>query len=193
MTGCGRKIGPSHKELVAMASRWLRGTMRCHPVFRESTSCEEAPDAIGWRSKGSIVVECKTSIEDFLRDKAKYRRYKDPVHGWCFKPRGRIRAFKEKGYIPVEVPRMGTQRFIFCAAGVVSPELLARHASDHGLLYVKGRTVKVVIPAPVREAPSYESEIRMLRLHALYQQPTTLVEMQPQLFEPRAEQMELEK
>jgi len=61
----------SHKELCDRAASWLRGSKRCDPVLYGIASAREIPDAIGWNSYGSIVVECKMSVEDFLRDKAK--------------------------------------------------------------------------------------------------------------------------
>lgn len=59
-----------HKELVEIARNWLLGAKGCNPVFSErgSSKTGEMPDAIGWNSSGSIVVECKTSLVDFRTD-----------------------------------------------------------------------------------------------------------------------------
>lgn len=62
-----------HRDLVQVASKWLRGR-GCKIVLNEfrCTTTEE-PDAIGWRgtSGPSFLVEVKTSRADFLRDRKK--------------------------------------------------------------------------------------------------------------------------
>jgi len=63
-----------HSELVDRAVWWLRGTRRCPVVMREcgATCGNEIPDAIGWTSRGvSIVVECKSSVQDCYADRLK--------------------------------------------------------------------------------------------------------------------------
>lgn len=190
LEGHGRKITLTHRELVARADRWLRGTMRCYPVFCESTSCAEAPDVIGWRSQGSVVVECKVSIEDLRRERAKYIRYQNPVHGGLLRPRKRIKHFQDKGYIEVEVRRMGTQRFILCPQGIISPEVLERYAPGHGLLYLDGRRVRTIVVAPMRDNPNYESEIRLLRLH-FGRGGLGAIKLQPVLFEKQPQEANL--
>lgn len=69
----------THAELVERAARWLKGTARCSVVITEQWSMErEIPDAIGWRSHESYLVECKTSRADFLHDLKKWhRKYPD--------------------------------------------------------------------------------------------------------------------
>ncbi len=60
----------THKRLVEMASCWLRVSKFCNPVFTEkgSANLSEFPDAIGWTANDCIVVECKTSKQDFNND-----------------------------------------------------------------------------------------------------------------------------
>lgn len=68
---------PTHAELVDVARRWLYGTRKCSVVATERNCrrADEAPDAIGWRPDGeSILVECKTSVADYLRDRKKAHR-----------------------------------------------------------------------------------------------------------------------
>lgn len=63
----------NHKELVCLAVSQLK-KWRCIPVLSELvslTSSGEIPDAIGWRAWDSILFECKSSREDFLKDKNK--------------------------------------------------------------------------------------------------------------------------
>jgi hypothetical protein len=77
----------THADLVARAARWLRTTMACHVVLTEHTVGQEYPDAIGWRGRGeSVVVECKISRSDFLRDRHKASRahYGQRPGVWCY-------------------------------------------------------------------------------------------------------------
>ena len=77
-----------HDYLVERAGRWLKGSFGCSVVLLEQkalTSTGEQPDAIGWVSDRSILVECKSSRSDFLRDKHKWHRhYPGSVGGWRF-------------------------------------------------------------------------------------------------------------
>jgi hypothetical protein len=76
-----------HKQLVSVAEQWLirKGcTVTLHEYH--APYVREQPDAIGWKCGMSIVVECKTSENDFLADKKKSFRRK-PFKGmgeWRF-------------------------------------------------------------------------------------------------------------
>ena len=171
--------GMTHDDLCARAVRWLRGTMHCNPVFSRNASCGEVPDAIGWTSRysshGSIVVECKTSHSDFLADKKKAVHYKHPEHNYSWYSGRRMarKVAQREGYIEVAVPRMGDFRYFMCVSptfgtrwvgdAIITAEDIQKHAPDHGLLYVEGRRIRVIVPAPRREKPDYPSEIRYLR------------------------------
>jgi hypothetical protein len=63
-----------------MGVRWL--SRQCSVVLYEfATAADENPDVIGWAvGAGSIVIECKLSRSDFLRDAAKAAR-KNPRVG----------------------------------------------------------------------------------------------------------------
>lgn len=160
----------THDALCFRALRWLHGTRRCEPVFNNCASCAEIPDAIGWSSaygwSGSTVIECKTSMSDFRADKNKYWQWRHPGKPWGY-PFGRLtkKEAAEQGYDAVELSRMGSYRFFMCESGVIPESAVQEHAPDHGLLYVKGNTVKVVISAPLRkcELIDFDSEIRYLR------------------------------
>jgi hypothetical protein len=69
-----------HSTLVAMGVRWL--SRQCSVVLYEfATPAEENPDVIGWVSgAGSVLIECKLSRTDFLRDAGKIVR-KNPRAG----------------------------------------------------------------------------------------------------------------
>jgi hypothetical protein len=67
----------THAELVHRACRWLQNSAKCPVVLYEVGAGYEIPDAMGWKNGGrdSILIECKTSRSDFLRDQEKpFRR-----------------------------------------------------------------------------------------------------------------------
>ena len=83
-------LGPSgstHCDLVARAGRWLK-SLGCSAVLKEMTAYTyngETPDAIGWKSNQSILVEVKVSRADFLRDKKKrFRQHIKGMGSWRF-------------------------------------------------------------------------------------------------------------
>jgi hypothetical protein len=69
-----------HSTLVAMGVRWL--SRKCSVVLYEfATPAEENPDVIGWiAGAGSVLIECKLTRSDFLRDAEKTVR-KNPRAG----------------------------------------------------------------------------------------------------------------
>ena len=176
-------MSQSHDQLCERARRWLSGTRRCDPVFSGIASCAEIPDAIGWSScgqwYGSTVIECKTSRTDFYADKKKSSVWR-PKAGpdsdvgsygsmeWRFS-RNRMTPGKaeELGYELLALPRMGNFRFFMCEReSGITPELLEKHAPDHGLIYVDGaRRVTIAKPAIRREVSTVDkgAEIRYLR------------------------------
>ena len=107
-----------------------------------NASCLEIPDAIGWsnsyRVHGSIVVECKVSVEDFLRD-------------------------KRKPHVNRGNGKMGDFRYFLCPAGVLSPEMVEKHFPDHGLLYPRGQGSTIIRVAPCRLHPNKKCEVRFLK------------------------------
>lgn len=90
----------THAELVTLAEKWL-WRQGCGVVFAElsTLATPETPDAIGFRTTTSILVECKATRADFLADKNKpFRR--DPNRG------------------------MGDWRFYLTPKGLVAPDEL---------------------------------------------------------------------
>jgi hypothetical protein len=69
-----------HSTLVAMGVQWL--SRKCSVVLYEfATPADENPDVIGWISgAGSVLIECKLTRSDFLRDAEKTVR-KNPRAG----------------------------------------------------------------------------------------------------------------
>jgi hypothetical protein len=64
-----------HATLVELGIRWLH--RRCSIVLAELAASAEIPDVIGWADgTTSILIECKVSRSDFLRDCTKTARRK---------------------------------------------------------------------------------------------------------------------
>ncbi len=63
-----------HSTLVAIGVRWL--SRQCSVVLYEfATPADENPDVNGWApGSGSILIECKLSRSDFLKDATKTAR-----------------------------------------------------------------------------------------------------------------------
>jgi len=121
---------PTHAELVAIAERWL-SNQGCKIVLREfSTQIQsgEIPDAIGFGRGTSVLVECKTTRSDFLRDKRKpFRRA--PEHG------------------------LGDWRYYLCPADVIQPSDLPQ---GWGLLWLQGNRVRAIVdPGKKPGVPRY--------------------------------------
>lgn len=117
---------PTHSELVDVAAEWLRKSRYkngvclsgpCPIVVTElSTSAMEQPDAIGWHSGRTILVEVKVSRSDFFADAKKY-----------------FRIHPETG--------LGQYRWYLCPEGLLEPEEMPK---DWGLLWaMDGGKVKV--------------------------------------------------
>jgi hypothetical protein len=108
----------THATLVARATKWLRNTVGCDPVFAEFvTSISEIPDAIGWKYGClSVLVECKASRSDFLADRKKFSR-RAPDYG------------------------IGDRRYYMTPPGLVTAEEVP---DGWGLLYAAPRCVEVV-------------------------------------------------
>jgi len=67
----------THKELVNRAYRWIRDrNMGCTVAMKElKTWNSETPDVVGfWAGGKSMLIECKTSRNDFLADRNKHFR-----------------------------------------------------------------------------------------------------------------------
>ena len=106
-----------HAELVERAERWLRNTLNCSVVLTELvayTTSGETPDAIGWVWNRAILVECKTSRQDFFADQKK---------------RSRQPGFRA----------LGQWRFYFTPAGLIAPDEVPE---GWGLYEVQGRTIR---------------------------------------------------
>lgn len=65
-------MGMNHADLVKAAKKWLVGR-QCAVIATEfATSGSETPDAVGWKNNGEcLVIECKSSRQDFFANKYK--------------------------------------------------------------------------------------------------------------------------
>lgn len=98
----------THTECVHAAAYWLHS--KCDVVLPEFFCFNaELADVIGFRAGGkSILIECKVTRTDYLRDKKKHFRY--------YPPSG-----------------MGDLRYYCCPKGLIKPEELPE---NWGLVYV---------------------------------------------------------
>lgn len=133
----------THAELVERGERWLRNSavihdphhyppeklrgIRCGVVLCEPVCGSEIPDCIGWIFGGqySMLIECKASRADFMRDKNKWtRREKSAQHG------------------------LGNYRYYMAVPGIITPEEIPPR---WGLLECRGRVVRVLKAAEFQE------------------------------------------
>jgi hypothetical protein len=118
-----------HATLVAMGVRWL--SRQCSVVLYEfATPADENPDVIGWApGAGSVLIECKLTRSDFLKDAAKTVR-KNPRAG------------------------MGQRRFYLCPAELIQVKDLP---AKWGLLWASNGQIIVKRQArgfPERSLPA---------------------------------------
>lgn len=106
----------THKELCLLGYKFLKNNgfkVAFHDSFVAAIASGEQPDAIGFRSLTSCLIEAKCSRSDFLADKKKRFR-QNPSLG------------------------MGDWRFFLCEQGLIKVEELPE---GWGLLEVKGKRV----------------------------------------------------
>lgn len=123
----GQRVSVTHDDLVLRAKKWLAG--RCGVVLTEYVcDTREVPDAIGFSSRRSILVECKATRADFLADRRKTHR-----NG---------------------LRRMGNYRFYLVPPRLVSVEEVP---DGWGLLYAHPRNVSTPLRAPYRGEPEIKA------------------------------------
>ena len=126
----------THDELCERAARWLRNTKKCAFVLREAVSqVSETPDAIGWRYGRSVLVECKTSLSDFMADRKKPFRHANAG--------------------------MGEERFYMTSPKLLTAVMMP---DGWGLLEVLGRSVMVLKSSTPRtlEPTYYRNELMLM-------------------------------
>lgn len=122
--------GALHARLVGIGASWLKreGFGVVATEIRVVGSVEE-PDAIGFRSTCSAVIEVKVSRGDFLADAKKPHR---------------------------QQPGLGNYRFFLCPEGLLLPDELP---AGWGLLYAVGRGVRSIVRPPGNTWPSAGSKL----------------------------------
>jgi hypothetical protein len=173
----------AHHALCDVAERWLRNAMGCKIVLGGVASCREVPDAIGWSNSykggyGSIVVECKRSMSDFYRDRKKKIRTRldygefgqlDDVHpATKTSPPHQAAIARGVATVQEEVKRMGDRRYFLCPWEVISEDAVAKHFPDHGLLWLRGRSIYVMREAPARKDACHASEVVLLKFALIH-------------------------
>jgi len=115
----------THLELCVKAAIYLRSNgiqpfYRCQYSVCELERLGESPDAFGWGSSTTQLIEVKVSRSDFLSDKKKYWR-KIPEYG------------------------IGRYRSYLCPEGIIKESDLPEY---WGLLYInqKGKITEVINP-----------------------------------------------
>ncbi len=123
-----------HSTLVAIGVRWL--SRQCSTVLYEfATASHENPDVIGWATAAdSVLIECKLTRSDFLRDAGKAVR-RDPRSG------------------------MGRRRYYLCPAEVIQVKDLP---PKWGLLWVSGKQITVKREARGHPERNLVAEVRFL-------------------------------
>ncbi|MDL4860712.1 hypothetical protein NPJ88_000045 [Halomonas elongata] len=105
-----------HDRLTEMAARWLK--RNGFGVVATELTCQgsrEQPDAIGFRSEVSAIIEVKVSRADFKADLNKPER---------------------------QSGGLGLYRFYLCPADLIQPDDLP---AGWGLLYARGRGIEAVV------------------------------------------------
>ena len=110
----------THNQLVKQAKKWLEtthgGKFACGVVLAEfSCRAPEIPDVIGFSADRSILIECKVSRADFLRDKYKPHRN--------------------------HIKKLGNYRYYLTLPNVACPEDID---NGWGLLYPTDKTIQEV-------------------------------------------------
>lgn len=157
----------NHNELRSRAAAWLRSRMRCDPVLTHVASAGEIPDAIGWNRDGSILVECKSSRSDFLKDRLKYMTLKHKELGYFCNP-DRVSKEDASEFEEINKASMGDYRYFMVAENV--NVTVADVKDHHGLIRVVGEKVRIEQTASLRSEKliNYNAEIRYLRFALIH-------------------------
>jgi hypothetical protein len=130
-----------HDDLCYVGGKWLkrhennRHIYNCSTVAIELSTIErEKPDIIGWNSSHSILIEVKTSRNDFFRDRKK-----------------EFRIHPEKG--------VGEYRYYLCNENLINKDELPE---KWGLLYVNKKNKISVIKVANKQKTNMIAERNIL-------------------------------
>jgi hypothetical protein len=124
----------THRELCIIAAKYLKNKLECKYVVCELERVGESPDAFGFGSVPTILVECKISRSDFLSDKNKL-----------------FRLYPEKG--------VGEERYYLCPVGIIKELDLPE---KWGLLYIDENKKITEIVKPETQEHNYREEIELI-------------------------------
>lgn len=140
----------THDELVGRAAKWLkhqkRSEWRC-PIILTEYRCfaNEQPDVFGLAHQHTVLIECKTSIQDFHNDAKKQHR--------------------EQAF------HLGTYRFYFCETGLIT---LFQLPVNWGLLYLQPNNNVSVVHHPIPQSHSITRIEEYQVLYSLVRRLTSL-------------------
>lgn len=132
-----------HSELVQIGAKWLQRheqniiVPNCSTVATEivsATTSGEVPDVIGWGSGTSVLIEVKTTRNDFKKDQSKV-----------------FRAIDNLG--------MGEHRYYLCPEGLIKKDEVPM---NWGLLYYSPKKGITIIEAAERQSASFVNERSIL-------------------------------
>ena len=63
---------------------------------------------------------------------------------------------------------MGDRRYFLCPWGVIGADAVAKHFPDHGLLWLRGRSVSIMRAAPGRRDACHASEVVLLKFALIH-------------------------
>ena len=122
----------THATLVQLGVRWL-GRKSSVVLYEAAATKAEIPDVIGWSGSSSILIECKASRADFLKDAGKKSR--------------------------TTKLGMAQRRYYLCPAGMIAEEEVP---AKWGLLWASKNTVTVEREAKGFSKRNYVAEIQFL-------------------------------
>lgn len=120
----------THKELIEAAASWLEKRPYGVVLREYNYGGIEIPDVIGFWEDSSILIECKVSRSDFLKDWLKGGRNRGPNH-------------------------LGNRRYYFVPKGLLSPDDIPE---GWGLVYPGDKRVHIVKKSPLHSEPEIKVE-----------------------------------
>lgn len=84
-SGVGGASSLTHSLLIEQAAKWLQRKPCAVVITDMAHGGAETADAIGWRGKQSIVIECKASLSDFRADSHKSFRRRPETGMGCLR------------------------------------------------------------------------------------------------------------
>jgi hypothetical protein len=166
-------MAETHAELVQRAARWLTHTRKSVVVVTEcSAFCANlSPDALGWTARGtSTLIECKTSVSDFYRDRSKPSHRSGRLVG---RERFYLTPRCEHGFLRsvAACPECDKPTYQYKARGITSEEMAAAVLAE-GTITGAARALQISILTIYKRAESCEVLHAALESRPTYQAKT---------------------